>query len=413
MRETSRPATSTPRSIRTVLGAALVALAVPAGALAAPGSVHAALPGADGLIAYVSNRDGNLDIWTMTATGEAQTNVSQSLAADKDPAWSPDGSRIAFASTRDGAHLDIWTMNADGSGLALLTPGPETTGLGQSGSEPSWSPDGARIAYVSGGDLWVMNADGTGKANLTSAVSDVGTMPAWSPDGARIAYVRDADVWVMNADGSGKTPLTATTGASSVEKYPDWSPDGTRLTYERTGQIWRMRADGTQQKAVTSGFAECGTRPAWSSVGTRIVFASQCFGAPNGPDIYTAAPDGTRVQPVGTTLPSQDLDPAWQPVPTAVQQPTYLTLRASANDRRVSTLGELFVAHPGQSVTLTLSRLVDGSYEEVASKQAELDAYGSYRTTFPLPDATSCRVVARFLGDADHRSSTRTRTFDC
>ena len=152
-----------------------------AGALAAPGSVHAALSGADGLIAYVSNRDGN---------------------------------------------LDIWTMNADGSGLALLTPGPETTGLGQSGSEPSWSPDGARIAYVSGGD-----------------------------------------VWVMNADGSVKAPLTATTGATSVEKYPDWSPDGTRLIYERTGQIWRMRADGTQQKAVTSGFAECGTRPAWSSVG--------------------------------------------------------------------------------------------------------------------------------------------------
>ena len=143
------------------------------------------------------------------------------------------------------------------------------------------------------------------------------------------------------------------------------------------------------------------------------MFASQCFGAPNGPDIFTAAPDGTRVQPVGTPLPSQDLDPAWQPVPTTARQATYLVLRASANDSRVLTSGELFVAHPGQSVALTLSKLVDGSYEEVASKQAELDAYGGFRTTFPLPDATSCRVVARFLGDADHRSSTRTRTFDC
>ncbi len=372
MRETSRPATSTARSIRTALGAALMALAVPAGALASPGSVHAALPGADGLIAFVSNRDGNLEIYTMAADGSGQASVSQSTARDQDPAWSPDGSKIAFASDRAGSHLDIWTMNADGSAKVNLTPLPDSTESGEAGIEPAWSPDGTRIAY---------------------------------------AY--QGDVWVMNAAGGGKTQLTTTTGASGTEKYPDWSPDGLRLTYEKSGQIWRMRADGTQQKAMTSGTGECGTRPAWSAVGTRIVFASQCFTAPNGPDIFTARPDGTAVTRVPNASAAQDLDPAWQPVPTTDRQASYLTLRASATSTRVNASGELFTAHPGQAVTVTLSRLVDGSYQEVASKQAELDAYGSYRTNFPLPDATSCRVVARFLGDSDHRSSTRTRTFDC
>ncbi len=416
MRETSRPATSTARSIRTALGAALMALAVPAGALASPGSVHAALPGADGLIAFVSNRDGNLEIYTMAADGSGQASVSQSTARDQDPAWSPDGSKIAFASDRAGSHLDIWTMNADGSAKVNLTPLPDSTESGEAGIEPAWSPDGTRIAYAYQGDVWVMNAaDGSVKTNLTHdpALPAAGSMPAWSPDGTRIAYVRGADVWVMNAAGGGKTQLTTTTGASGTEKYPDWSPDGLRLTYEKSGQIWRMRADGTQQKAMTSGTGECGTRPAWSAVGTRIVFASQCFTAPNGPDIFTARPDGTAVTRVPNASAAQDLDPAWQPVPTTDRQASYLTLRASATSTRVNASGELFTAHPGQAVTVTLSRLVDGSYQEVASKQAELDAYGSYRTNFPLPDATSCRVVARFLGDSDHRSSTRTRTFDC
>ena len=352
----------------------------------------------------------------MTATGGTQTNITANPARDQDPAWSPNGARIAFASDRAGNHLDIWTMNADGTGLANLTPLPDSTESGEAGIEPSWSPDGSRIAYSYQGDVWVMNSDGSSKTNLTHdpALSAAGNMPAWSPDGSKIAYVRGADVWPMNSDGSGEAPLTTTTGAGGVEKYPDWSPDGTRLTYERSGNIWRMRANGTQQKAVTAGFGECGTRPAWSAVGTRIVFSSQCFAAPNGPDIFTVRPDGTAVTRLATAVPGHDLDPAWQPIPTTAKQQTYLLLRATATATQVNVSGELFTAHPGRSVTVTLSRLVSGgSYQQVDSKAAVLDGYGAYATTFPLPDTTSCRVTARFPGDTDHKASTKTKTFAC
>ena len=96
---------------------------------------------------------------------------------DFSPTWSPDGSRIAFDSERDG-NLEVYVMNADGTGQTRLTDNPAADGV------PAWSPDGSRIAFMSNRDgdyeIYVMNTDGSGQTRLTvNSAADVA--PAWSP----------------------------------------------------------------------------------------------------------------------------------------------------------------------------------------------------------------------------------------
>ena len=296
----------------------------------------AASPGADGRIAYVASADGDLEIYVMAADGSDPTNLTNHPARDQDPSWSPDGSRIAWSSTVAGAHLDIWVMNADGSARTNLTPGPNQTGTAGTGIQPSWSPDGSRIAFACNGDIWTIGADGSSPVNLTDdpALPAAGGEPAWSPDGTKIAYTRGADVWVMNADGTAKAQLTATTGGLGTEKAPDWSPDGVHLAYERSGQIWRMRADGTAQQPLTGGPGESGARPAWSPSGTKIVFSSNAFSAPNGYDVFTMNPDGTAVTRTSTTVPGSETDPTWQASAPTGPVPSYLTLGVAATGDR-------------------------------------------------------------------------------
>jgi TolB protein len=131
-------------------------------------------------IAFTSDRDGNYEIYVMNANGTVQANATLNAAWDKEPAWSPDGSKIAFTSYRD-SNFDIYVMTATGTGQTRLTNNPAQD------ASPTWSPDGSKIAFQSlwgGGsslDIWVMNADGTGETTrlTTNDASDLD--PAWSP----------------------------------------------------------------------------------------------------------------------------------------------------------------------------------------------------------------------------------------
>jgi hypothetical protein len=193
--------------------------------------------------------------------GKAGTTASEVVpvtgnAADVDPAWRPDGTRIAF--TR-GSVLRL--INPDGTGLT------EVAGAG-SAANPDWSPDGSAIAYTcqvdaDNQDICVINADGTGLIRLTSdSARDV--RPAWSPDGTRIAFVttryaESQELALMNPDGSGVTRLSPGTGAVQ----PAWSPDGTKIVYTAftcdvyAGCTMRglfvMNADGTGPTQITNG----------------------------------------------------------------------------------------------------------------------------------------------------------------
>jgi Tol biopolymer transport system component len=184
-------------------------------------------PAGPGQIAFVSDRDGNQEIYRMNADGSEQVNLSRSLAADWFPAWSPEGSRIAFVSDRDGQPA-VYVMNADGTGQARLS---DLDGL-----YPAWSPDGQRIAFfaAAGENLWqlvTVDMAGSGRQALTEPARYDG-FPAWSPDGRQLAFNcyrgSSDEICVVNADGSGLAQLT---GWRAVDDYPAWSPDGRWIAF--------------------------------------------------------------------------------------------------------------------------------------------------------------------------------------
>lgn len=204
-------------------------------------------------IAFGSNRDGGWDIYVMNADGSGVTRLTTHAARDDEPAWSPDGTRIAFTSDRDG-DFEIYVINANGSGLRQLTDH-----LAQDGN-PAWSPDGSRIAFTSDRDglneLYVMNNDGTGVMRLTN-VSDEAIHPEWSPNGLKLLFTRSvAGQYIMDADGSNLTSLNVQGSGAT------WSPDGSRIVFS-SGNLFVINADGTGLRDLhVAGF-----EPAWGPSG--------------------------------------------------------------------------------------------------------------------------------------------------
>jgi Tol biopolymer transport system component/serine/threonine protein kinase/formylglycine-generating enzyme required for sulfatase activity len=262
-----------------------------------------------GEIAFVSERDGNREIYVMSADGTSPRRLTNNRANDRDPAWSPDGMRIAFYSDREG-NADIYVMGADGGGLRNLTNHPAND------YHPSWSPDGARLAFNSdrGGssDIYVINADGSGLARLTTPGTGNGGQ-AWSPDGTRIVFQssRDGDdeIYVMNADGSGQTRLTFSPGNDG---FPAWSPDGTQIAFQsnRDGHfdVYVINADGSGLRRLTTTGSN-DWWPEWSADGTSIAFISDRDGIGA---IYLMAADGSNPRRL-TPLNSWSDSPAWRP----------------------------------------------------------------------------------------------------
>ena len=328
-----------PRGLRAGLPVRLAALGAAAtlaacadgpgatGVTGAPGQPRAPRISADvvstvsnGKIAFVSNRDEvlNNEIYVMNPDGSAVTRLTNYSGVDEEPAWSPDGSKIAFrrnvANADGGMQGDIFVMNADGSGQTNITDNPDFEG------GPAWSPDGTRIAFHrnhdDNEDVYVMNADGSGQTRLTTEL-EPDTDPDWSPDGTRIAFIslRDDpgdeffkdDVFVMNADGSSQTNLTTSTAG---EFWPAWSPDGTKIAYARLAsrgshaEIFVMSADGSNPTYLTNNSVE-DIQPAWSPDGTRLAFSSAS-------QIWTMNPDGSGLSMLTSVVSS--IDPAWQPL---------------------------------------------------------------------------------------------------
>jgi len=218
------------------------------------------------------------DIYVINADGTDATRVTTHPERDDYPTWSPDGSRIAFASWRDASVPELYVSNADGTNLVRLTNSPAED------TQPAWSPDGSTIAFMSWRDgnaeLYVMNADGTNPLRLTNGPAE-DSEPAWSPDGSKIVFTSDRDgnreIYVMNADGTNAVRLT---NNFAHDSDPAWSPDGSRIAFtslrDRNAQVYVMNADGTNPVRLTNSVTE-DTDPAWSPDGSRIAYVEDYF----------------------------------------------------------------------------------------------------------------------------------------
>jgi Tol biopolymer transport system component len=308
----------------------------------------------DRSVAFVSDQDGDNEIYAIEGDGRP-TRLTDNDADDRAPAWSPDGTRLAFL-RREGQAFFVYIMNSDGTEARRVTqPGPGDVVAGKVSGETmwfsrlSWFPDSSRIAF--GGrevglpcpaegcpyqdlDIFSVGIDESDLVNLTDTNATDEKDPSLAPDDDTIVFVRTLrqegdppppgripQLYIMDPDAPGVGRLTDLPG-SAVN--PAWSPDGTRIAFEGDGDIYVMNADATGLRRLAvlpppdAGNAAPhpsygNYEPSWSPDGTKIVFASDRDG---DRDLYVMPATGTEDQAVRLTdSPAEEYEPAWEPSP--------------------------------------------------------------------------------------------------
>lgn len=321
-------------------------------ALLATRPAEAAFPGKNGKIIFWSDRSTGPGLYTTFPGNSTAAKVPGTGPGESQPTWSPDGTRIVFQSTSRNSK-EISVMNADGSGRRQLT---STDTVAE--QEPTWSPDGTRIAFVAGRsetdtttdlEIWLMDADGSNLVQMTNTPQGVrDTQPAWSPDGDRFAFLSEgrpgdtnSNIYVMDANPATNDALNLTdddTTMTPVYQYndedPSWSPDGTRIAYSTKADVWTMNAgDGSGKVNLTTGNGG-GSQPTWSPDGNSIAYV-------RAGDIWMMDENGANKKGVDTTL-RKDEKPDWQqdsipPQTTITAGPPSITRSTAASLSFVSS----------------------------------------------------------------------------
>jgi Tol biopolymer transport system component len=289
--------------------------------------------GGTGQIAFASTRSGgNAQIYLSDLTGENVVPITNVAAGACEPAWSPDGSRLVFVSPCHGwqdvsenpvQNTALFIINADGSNL---TPLPTVPG---GDFEPAWSPDGKRIAFTSLRDgymqIYVMNLDDQSVTRLTNTSADVITrQPSWSPFGNQIVYAAKRfgayQIWTMTDTGQGQQQI-ARSGQELWDYYPVWSLDGKAIVFtERNAKgpvsPWMMDIlyeDRSTGNAVTLKYGPLPIENVhYSPDGLWFIFEGR--DEDENRDIFIMTSTGEQRTRL-TKDPAADFDPAWRPAP--------------------------------------------------------------------------------------------------
>ncbi len=305
-------------------------------------------PAENGWIVFASDRDpgssgGQFRLFRLEPVGGRVVRLGPLVG--RKPAWSPDGTRIAFVNRRSR----LVVANADGTVASLRTP------PGLAVDTPSWSPDGSRIVFSvpgarSRGDLAIVNTNGGGLRMITRTPREE-LQPAWSPDGSLIAFAgrpspQDADpseIYVIRPDRTGLRRLTRN---DYFDFAPEWSPDGRLLAFESgrepgrlNPELWTIGRDGQGERRVQrasdpSGFPSWSDySPAWSPDGNWLVYVTNQTNYPD--NVFIVRPDGQDKTDLTPETQSSDVDPAWQPVCSHPGTPRRDLLRGTSVDDRV------------------------------------------------------------------------------
>jgi Tol biopolymer transport system component len=303
-------------------------------------------------VAFMSDREGNFEIFIMAIDGSGLTNLTNDPGPDWLPGWSSQENSLTFLTSRGEQNASLYRMDDQGGGLQLLVQDP-----GIIVAPPIWSPDGKWVVYHSGNNVQIVNSSGTEVREITAGTSQnlfadwspdgdqllflsnrdgqsavyaidleggeptkltdsqfSSALAVWSPDGEKVAFVSDRDgdleIYIMNSQGDGKTRLTDSVG---VDVYPKWSPDGTQIAFlsNRDGnvEIYVMNADGSDPRNLTNNPAQESTQGDffWSLDGTQILFHSDRDG---NSEVYLMNADGSN--PVNLSNdPGTDFGSVW------------------------------------------------------------------------------------------------------
>jgi len=328
----------------------ILSLAVAAGATSGAG-VRSATPAVEhsaanpnGAVVFASNRDGDSDLYAVNVDGTGLTRLTNEPADESEPLPSPDGKHILFEGD-EGPQV----MEADGSGRRAIhdcSYSPEAwssdsrhivcsdyengiivvdtvdgtfTQLSDTGSVPSWSPDGTTVAYVDEYKLFVVPATGGARRRLGIRKLEEFAAPAWSPDSQRLAYVsadnenRDS-LWTIRSDGSGGRRVAQKVS----ENTPSWSPDASRIAFMKelahyATAVYVVGSDGSNSHEVSKSLAgEYVSDPAWSADG-HVLYARSRFRSSGESDIYAVLPTGRGGRALTHPFPTggSNFSPRW------------------------------------------------------------------------------------------------------
>ncbi len=232
-------------------------------------------------IAFVSSRDGNLEIYIMNPDGTEKARLTQNFAVDLQPTWSPTGEEILFVSDRDGV-WDLYLMDADGSNVRRVFKKPAHR------EHPTWSPDGKRIAYMRVGFIYMATL---GKQEEEQFVN--GRDPAWSPDGTEIAFARgdlgSQRLTLVNVH-TRRQKQVLEQNVRAWQHLPAWSATGDQIVFSWLNQIlphgklfdlvdketiYIVNRDGTGLEQIVPEVGKAAMNPVWNPRGDNLVYEQE------------------------------------------------------------------------------------------------------------------------------------------